>query len=92
MPRPAARPDPSSGSRQAKHQPGPRPRAAIGTAEAPAEGGHCRPEPPPDAAGTEELTVDIELLEIVERQPPFPTPPARRAPVSLSDYLNRRAH
>lgn len=54
------------------------------------DGDHMR-QPAPDSGRTEELTVDIELLEIVERQPPSRTPSARTPPVSLSEYLARRA-
>ena len=72
------------------HEPARRPRAAGGTGEATGRDGDHTRVPAPDSGGAEELRVDIELLEIVERQPPSRTPSARRPPVSLSDYLTRR--
>ena len=72
------------------HEPARRPRAAGGTGEATGRDGDHTRVPAPDSGGAEELRVDIELLEIVERQPPSRTLSARRPPVSLSDYLTRR--
>jgi hypothetical protein len=87
-----ARPEPVRAG-PVPHGPGRGPRAVgIATSETPAQDGHRPREQAPQAGGTEELTVDIELLEIVERQPTAPTSSARRPPVSLSDYLTRRAH
>ena len=86
-----ARPDSPSEPRLTSHEPARRPRAGSGTGGALTRSGEHTRAPAPDSGGTEELTVDIELLEIVEREPQSRTPPARRPPVSLSDYLTRRA-
>jgi hypothetical protein len=87
-----ARPhDPPSEPRLTSREPARRPRPGDTAGEAPVrDGGHLR-EPAPESGRAPELTVDIELLEIVERQPPSRTPSARIPPVSLSEYLARRA-
>ena len=90
LPPATARRDPPSEPRLTSPEPARRPRAGSGTGEAPVRDGHIR-RPAPDSGRTQELTVDIEVLEIVERQPPSRPPSARVPPVSLSDYLTRRA-
>ena len=91
LPPATARRDPPSEPRLTSPEPARRPRAGSGTGEAPVrDGDHIR-RPAPDSGRTQELTVDIEVLEIVERQPPSRPPSARVPPVSLSDYLTRRA-
>jgi hypothetical protein len=81
----------AAGHRPPPQRPGLRLRACVSATEEPVTDGYRLLEPL-ETGATDELTVDIEVLEIVERQPPLRIPPTRRAPVSLSDYLNRRAH
>lgn len=69
---------------------GPQPGRSADEAPVITGAGHT-PEVPPGSGGKEELTVDIELVEIVEREPPSRASAVRRPPLSLSDYLTRRA-